>query len=419
MKSALRFVISGVLWLGIVSILAVGAFAQGQVNFFYPPTYAGAGTMFVADFNGDGKPDILSGDGTLQLGKGDGTFTTGTPVPGTPLAVADFNGDGKQDVLEQGTGTLLVLLGNGDGTFQPPISTPSGASLQAVVAGDLTGNGKADVLGLFNNNLVVYISNGNGTFAAGVSYFAGNTSFAYEAITLGDFNGDKKVDVAVSLSGGNVAGQEAVFLGNGDGTFQAGKTSTGVNLPTSVVTGDFNNDGKLDLVIAGQPACNGTCTPAVTSILLGNGDGTFQTPTTIFSNSGTLAAADLNADGNLDLVLLDGLVEIYLGKGDGTFSGPHSYQPPVPQGLTQGELALADFNLDGKPDCRGGGRYHAWEWGWHFRGLVSGRSASLWRVGYRSRRLRQERYPGPSRHSRPITPTAYTFLPTTGPGPSA
>jgi FG-GAP-like repeat/Abnormal spindle-like microcephaly-assoc'd, ASPM-SPD-2-Hydin len=332
----------------IFSLLGVIAVpTQAQVSFFTPPTYTGSGPIFVADFNGDGKPDILASDGTLNLGNGDGTFTTGTPVTGTPLAVADFNGDGKPDVLEQGTGTLVVLLGNGDGTFQLPITTNSGANLSPVIAGDLTGNGRADVLGLFNNNLVVYLSKGDGTFAAGVFYPVGSTGFTDEGITLGDFNNDGKVDVVVSLSGDNVVGQEVVLLGNGNGTFQSGKTSTGVYYPTSVVAGDFNNDGKLDLVIAGQPSCNGSCTPVITSILLGNGDGTFQTPTTIFFNNGTLAAADLNGDGKLDLVLTNGVVQIYLGGGDGTFVNTHSYQPlgGPPQGF-----AVADFNLDGKLD---------------------------------------------------------------------
>jgi len=94
----------------------------GQVSFFQPPSYAGGGgNLFLADFNGDGRADLLCSDGTLNLGADKGAFTLGTPVSGTPLAVADFNGDGKPDILEQGNGTLLVLLANGDGTFQPEI----------------------------------------------------------------------------------------------------------------------------------------------------------------------------------------------------------------------------------------------------------------------------------------------------------
>jgi hypothetical protein len=128
-----------------------------QVSFFSPPSYEGTGNLFVADFTSSGNADLLSSDGTLELGNGNGTFTLGTPVGGTlpVLAVADFNGDGKPDVLEQGTGTLLVLLGNGNGTFQSPISSPSGAALIPVVAGSLRGNSEADVVGVFNNSLIL------------------------------------------------------------------------------------------------------------------------------------------------------------------------------------------------------------------------------------------------------------------------
>jgi hypothetical protein len=348
MKRSRPFVASRGRFLARLSVLGVFlvSVAHGQVSFFTPPTYSAGGQDFVADYNGDGKPDILSGS-TMNLGNGDGTFTKGTSVPGTPLAVADFNGDGKPDVLEQGQGTLEVLLGNGDGTFQTtPIITNIEASLRGVIAGDLRGDGKSDVLGFSNNEVIVYLGNGDGTFAAGVLYPVVGPVVA----TLGDFNGDHKLDVVVSVAGDNgiVPGQEVVFLGNGDGTFQAGRISTGVPNPASAVVGDFNSDGKLDLVISNQSlGCNSPCP---TSILLGNGDGTFQTPTAIFPGTGSLAVGDVNGDGKLDLVFLDEfvLVEVHLGNGDGTFSNTHSYQTQF-SGGNDGPV-LADFNLDGKLD---------------------------------------------------------------------
>jgi FG-GAP-like repeat/Abnormal spindle-like microcephaly-assoc'd, ASPM-SPD-2-Hydin len=319
--------------------------AQGQITFYQPPR--GAGGNFVADFNGDDKPDLLSKDGTLQLGNGDGTFREGTPVPGGAVAVGDFNGDGKPDVLQLGTGgplngTLLVLLGNGDGTFQAPITTYAYV-LQYVIAGNLNGDGKADVVGfestIGSTTVVVYLSQSDGTFAPGVPYTISNAPLGGDLITLGDFNGDHTIDIAVSLEGGG----EVVLLGNGDGTFQSGKASTGVSNPQLAIAGDFNDDGKLDVMLSGE-------------LLLGNGDGTFQAPTPV-ANGVAQAAADFNGDGRLDLVVAPDVTEICLGNGDGTFSDAYNYLEQGFEGIPPAEppFLVTDFNADGKLDIAGGG----------------------------------------------------------------
>ena len=344
----------------IVSVLCVVALplASAQLSFSSSPTYLGAGTVFIADFNGDGKPDILTADGTLNLGNGDGTFTPGARLTGT-AAVADFNGDGKADVLEQVQGTLQVLLGNGDGTFQAPIATNIGLTLAPLAAIDLNGDGKADVAGVVNNTVFVYIDNGDGTFAPGVPYNLGASQGSPALIVFGDFNGDSKTDIAVLTEG--APGQEFVFLGKGDGTFQSSPfISTGVDDPMSVVLGDFNGDGKLDIATS-TLATNSSTQVATAFRQSGNGDGTFQAPTAVcagpYSGGGpeniALATADLTGNGKLDLVLTADLIGVYLGNGDGTFSSnPEYYQPMLAGGAG---IAIADFNLDGKPDVAADG----------------------------------------------------------------
>lgn len=343
-EALIAFVIS-------ISFPVLSASTQAQVSFFQPPTYAGAGAnTFVADFNGDGKLDILTADGTMNLGNGDGTFKLGTAVSGGALAVADFNGDGKLDILQQANGTLLVLLGNGDGTFQAAISSPpTNYTLTNIVAVDLNGDGKADVVGIFSSSALVYLSNGDGTFASGVSYNIGPTQTTETALSVGDFNGDHLLDLAVT--NGAVA-QEIVFLGKGDGTFLAPITSTGI-AATYSVTGDFNGDSKLDLALN------------TGYVLLGNGDGTFQTPSSAFPSSDFLTVADVNADHKVDLILQQDNLQsayppltealIYLGNGDGSFSPSVNYALgfQVSNVFSFG-VAIGDLNGDGKLDVASG-----------------------------------------------------------------
>lgn len=357
MRRSILLVLVYALLLFLVSYTLVG-----QVSFFQPlanPCWPQS--PFVADFNGDGKPDLLC-SGTVYLGKGDGTFSPGMAITGTALAVADFNGDGKPDVLEQSTGTLLVLLGNGDGTFQSPVSTPSGASLQVVASADLNGDGKADVVGFYNSNsnivLFAYLSKGDGSFASGIQYtFDANAAAGQPLLSLEDVNGDGRVDLLFSAPG-----QEIVLLGQGDGTFGSPIYSAGVTAPVAVAVADFNRDGKVDAAVT-DSTCRASCgSPNGTYVLIGNGDGSFQPPSAALpvTLGGALAAADVNGDGNPDLLVQSDfdVVQVYLSNGDGTFTNTNSYVAGVSQGGDQnvpgtsipGVLVVADFNSDGKMD---------------------------------------------------------------------
>jgi uncharacterized repeat protein (TIGR01451 family) len=325
-----------------------------------------AGALPVAtvtgDFNGDGKVDIAvanqgSGDVSILLSNGDGTFQPAKnfATGNNPIAIVagDFNGDGKLDVaaFEPGAngvaGSVGILLGNGDGTFQPAKLLALDASALTIAVDDFNLDKKSDLAiresSPSGDSLNILIGNGDGTFQPAKSIVLTN---AGRNIVTGDFNGDSKPDIAVSSTGGIL-----ILLGNGDGTFSQGVTLASGSGAEPWSTADLNHDGKLDLLanhITYSPCTRGDCTVINSSIgvFLGNGDGSFQTENTLASAvaykdmfgslSGSMVdnpfLADLNGDGTPDVVVrvtdwsagnsAGRFFEALLGKGDGTFGVP-------------------------------------------------------------------------------------------------
>jgi hypothetical protein len=243
-------------------------------------------------------------------------------------AAADF-GNGKVDlaVANQGEGTISVLLGNGDGTFQTQKQYAAGGEPEGIFMGDFNGTGN---LGLATTDFygpttgAILPGNGNGTFQ---SLVGSPPVPAYVSLTAtGDFRGNGTLDLAITGSVSDTVSNVYIELGNGDGTFQQPVAYPTGNGPAEVVVGDFNNDGKADLAVATDDN--------TVSVLLGNGDGTFQPQLVYPVGVGPfwVTTADFNADGNLDLAVVNtncveypcppGTVSILLGNGDGTFQ-PH------------------------------------------------------------------------------------------------
>jgi FG-GAP-like repeat/Putative Ig domain len=323
-------------------------------------TGANPNAVITADFNGDGKTDlaVANGDGTVSilLGNGDGTFITETPLnvgaSATSLTAGDFNGDGKLDLAVASSGipgSISIFLGNGDGTFQAPAPYAVGNAPTSVVTGDFNRDGKLDlaIANSIDHTVSILLGNGDGTFRTQVPYAAGVTDVA--AVALGDFNGDNELDLAVTNP---TDGTVSILLGNGDGTFQTpvaytpGTAST--DQPTAVAAVDLNGDGKLDLAVTNLNA-------KTVGILLGNGNGTFQPTVTYPTTSGALTgpgaitAGDFNADNKVDLAITNqanNTVAILLGNGDGTFQSPSESTT----GNFAAGVAAGDFNGDGRLD---------------------------------------------------------------------
>jgi hypothetical protein len=329
-----------------------------------------ATSLAVGDFTGSGRLDLavtssyyygLPARVSVLLGNGDGSFqapqayTIGSQPLGIPtsLAVGHFTGDGFVDLaVANSGGTVSVLLGNGDGTFQPARNYSVGSGPTSVAVGDFTGTGVLDLavakgtsdLGV--NNVGVLLGNGDGTFQEAPTYSVGQPS---GSMAVGDFTGTGILDLAVtgvSLSDGS--GSVTVMLGRGDGTFQAGQTyGVGVN-PVAVVAADFNGDGILDLAVLNHVFMGGSV-----SLLLGNGDGTFQPARTyaVGNTPDSLAVGDFNGDGILDLAVANNrgtaAVSVLLGNGNGTFQAARNYGAGL---FRPTSVAVGDFTGSGVLD---------------------------------------------------------------------
>ena len=321
-------------------------------------------SLVVGDFNEDGVPDIViadehGGNGGrigILLGNGDGTFQRITYYGSGPeplhVAVADFNHDGHLDLVTDSYQVswvgqrLFVELGNGDGSFQPPVSFKAQGIIPTVA--DFNHDGNPDVLTLDGRYINVLLGNGDGTFQRPVTTVMSHQSLVGAVnVTVADFNNDGIMDAAV------VTGVRQIFmlLGNGDGTFFPFLTSRGRGFLylEVVAAGDFNHDGNVDLVA-------GDAGRKQIGVLLGNGDGTFQVPVLYPTGSlpNVVTIADFNGDGSLDIASTDYFekaVVVFLGVGDGTFGTATDYSVTMPLW----DIAVGDFNLDGRLDMVVGG----------------------------------------------------------------
>lgn len=318
-----------------------------------------------ADFNGDSKGDLVilgrltSGNQSpvysILLSTGDGTFTQSTGIISdfemTVIAIGDFNNDTKLDLaFSSNFGRLMIRLGDGTGGFQQSTSVDTTLGYSRLVAGDFDRDGNLDLVGALGNDdrFRLLRGNGNGTFVlTGTIYQIGGRT---RTLVKGDFNGDGFLDLAIgSEEPFPGQGRLSYMLGNGAGAFSTPvHIPLGASIPVEFTTGDFNGDGRTDLV------SNGLSLSQVLVFTWNPSTNGFNSPVIYFTDAfvaGRFAVGDVNGDAKPDIVTAASgsfvfKIAVLLGNGDGTFASPVHFV----SNEAVSKLVLADFNGDKRLD---------------------------------------------------------------------
>ncbi len=341
-----------------------GTFGSPRVLKLPDPGAAQWEALTLADWNGDGRLGLILSTGTglpvyLATGNGDGTFQLAGKLnmppsePSADFVVADVNGDGIPDISANSADAVVVFYGRGGGKFDLPVIYKSGFTEGALFGsglfvGSLRNNGRTDLVASVEPGVSPFFNTGHG-FEATPEIASPDYAIAFAA---GDFTNDGLEDLAVLTNSPTSTSEVAIFAGTGSAAkpFSPGAVIGLAAAAFSIVTGDFNNDGNLDIaVLEAVPNTN----DKQVFIVPGEGDGSFGPaiagPVGILTN---LAAGDLNGDGNLDLVANgdNDLVAMY-GNGDGTFQGPVNIAA-LPSFIDV-PIRVVDLNHDGRPDILG------------------------------------------------------------------